>query len=256
MLFSLNFRRHWLLLWFVWGYVFTIVAFFIIGRFRIPVVPLMAVAGAGFIFKMLKFVKLLRKAPNRIHFSLKMHYTVCVMAFIAVFSLSNPFGQYITDTNWINTSNHCLNELDLDGYADALRHSVAIRPYPLFSLNIIAADALAGRLDIAEKSLNALLDVHPEYGYLLMTKREIDLLRRIHDKKLSLSSWKEYLENERGLGHLANLYSALRKCLRKREGFGFCVKKIGAYPVDFYRSTNEKSTVMKKAGTVDILEAP
>ena len=254
LLFFSDLRKHWLWLWFVWGYVLTIVAFFIIGRFRIPVVPVMAIAGSACIMKAFQFLKILRKAPGKISLALKLRYTACVTSFIAVFAFSNPFGSYINDTNWINTSNHCLNELDLDGYADALRHSVSIHPYALFSLNIIAADALSGRFDTATRSLNGMLAKHPGYGYLLMTKREIELLQRISDGKLPLWVWKEHIEREAAQGHVANLYRALSKCLKKRESFGFSVKRIGYFPAEFYRrcesdaSPNDNGTTLHSGG--------
>lgn len=241
--FVCNFRKHWLILWFTWSYIATVAVFYIIGRFRMPIIPIMVILGAGFVCESFHMIKLLRnpKLSYKISTPQKARLLICVILFIPLFFFSKPFASHISYGDWKYTSDSSVNELDLSEYLYALNHANEINPIPRLVMNALSAEVFLGRAKEAAIKLNHILTQHPHDNYLIKTKYEILLFQKIQAGELSQTDWFSYLEtHQQDHGHIAFFYCGICKLLAKREEFGFSPSFVGAYPAVFFTPCSKR----------------
>jgi hypothetical protein len=228
-----SWKKYWLFLWFIWSYIITIVIFFIIGRFRIPIVPLMVILNSAFIIKIIQYFKISKKHKTLIKPKSKLKIYLSLMLFFIVLILSSPPGYYIQQHDWINISNKCLYAMDLAGYSNALEQK-EVKKDASTILNISASETFQGHFCNAEAYINILLKNDPDNTYFKQTQLEILLLKQIKKGSIPQNIWHTYITKTQNKAHIARFYNTLTSIIRKRKEFDLSTNREWIFQQSFF----------------------
>ncbi len=221
-----DWRDYWPFYLYPMGLAITVIAFYIIGRFRIPAVPGMAVFGAAFVMDFYR--KLRTKAPENYSSRQKIRLYIFLVLFLVLFFLSRPFESVIRKQDWQKDSTTYLAQLDIPGYREALTKLLAEYPDDHVAwLYLIAANIYTGNVPQAEKFLVFFInrdsnnnEAAARRGYFILTLRDLNLARKIQEGKTSRKAWLDHIKDPSRCGHLARFYLELEKISRKRFRLG------------------------------------
>ena len=143
-------RRHWPYWVFFWGYYLSIIPFFIIGRFRVPAVPAMAVI-AG--FGLVEIHRQWRAGRRRL-------VAAAAAAFAVLLAATQPWASRISENDYYNVGMASLYRLDMPRAEVYLRHGYGIAKNR--DCGVLLAVALAGQNRLYD-ARQVMLDLHRTY---------------------------------------------------------------------------------------------
>jgi hypothetical protein len=231
-------RKIWPLLFYTYLYVASIVAVFIIGRFRLPAVPAMIVLGTAFL---LRILDLAREKSWKSWDVPKRRATVASLVLLPGFVLmSGPWRKPVETVNSLSSlSRQCFIALDLERYRECQQRILAFA-FEIPCRNIAAVSAILGDPDAVRQSL-ALMAKHnfdPPYVDLVETQMILDM----NIGKIPMAAWHDYLANAKKTGHPAQIYFAFLEAVRLRREWGFPLPDAATAALTDFQCARERRT--------------
>lgn len=214
--------KLWPLYFYVFVYLLTIIAFFIIGRFRLPAVPAMLIPGAAFIAYIIKITS--QRMINKINTDEKVRIVCASVVFIGVFIFSEPWKTVYTGNSWRMLSRQYFLNLNLKEYlyCQSKLFQFDIDHYYV-KLNLLTASAFSGNIGQANKLIEELKVSRSNDPIVVQTERELKLLNAIMSGKQQRSAWLYYLKHSKYKGYIGNFYVQLMNVIDARKKFGLDV---------------------------------
>ncbi len=185
---------YWPFYIYAYGYAATVIAFFVIGRFRQPVVPLMLLLAAGMIFGMLKVLKDKSTASRE-----KALVYATLLVFITVFILSAPFKKdYDNSKHLSNAALLSQNALDIESAVYYIERKLVIQPTAKLMYNLAACRALVGDMPGAYKVMEKISEyTKPDDKYFQQSMLELNTMSQALSDKEAFKNWVLYLRNNK-----------------------------------------------------------
>jgi len=201
-------KNLWPVYWFVFSYALTLIIFHIIGRYRIPIVPAMAVLGGQWLRDIIGILweKKFKLLPVRE----KKTIMISIGVFMVVFVYSEPWKKIDKPLYWNNLAHRYYYDEDLPGYCDCLERKMVRFKDRGDILNYIAAKSLSGDFITADGLLKKLINTYPANDSIRIALGENDLLQKIDKGEATDAMWVKHLKNNKN-GRIADLYLSIEK---------------------------------------------
>lgn len=217
---AFQWTRWWPYLVLFWGYYATVVAFFIIGRFRVTVVPVMCLLVAG----------LIREAVGWWHRGEREKVAFVAFAGLILFLLSQPWTVALRMMDRQNYFTLAVQVKDIDEARQQLRRWHRATPPNLQEKNVkmplemlelmdICLDVFDGKTDRALSRVDRLVSQAPHRPSVWLTARSV--AREAGDMKKSYYYWRRFstkFRGNKGLDMLQMLKTVYGRRLRPGRG--------------------------------------
>ncbi len=212
-------REFWPLYFVVITYSITIILFFIIGRFRITVVPAMAVMAGAFVKDI--FINL--KTGSILNFSAvtKIRTAIALTVFIVLYLFSEPHVEANLPMHWDNTAKLSFARGNITRYRfcvkklSSLEENNERRKFEL-SLEYATASAFLSEWDDANRTFSELKRRYPNNDYLAKSIDEYEFYK-FATQRQGITAFADYVWREKNLGNLGDFtkrYIAMKEYLK------------------------------------------
>jgi hypothetical protein len=207
-------RERWIFFAYPGLFFLTVAAYYIIGRFRTPAVPAMAVpAGAFLIFLAGGLFRLVTgRGADR-------YLPPAAAAALAVFILSKPFETLILPKYHLINAGQSLRALDPAGHSAAMLEYIRMVPGDSFEAGIFAASR-AFQDDVKTARAVTERQLAREKDEKLRARLEDTLTEISAMEARDLSLWRAMIERGETKGFIKELYFTTLDIMRKRESAG------------------------------------
>lgn len=210
-----RYRKLWPLLFFTISYSLTVIAFFIVGRFKQPVVPAMLILGSAFLVRIIRdfYKKRILKYPRKT----LIKYCLTILIFLILLIYSNPCSSVYTLNSWALLSRQYFLEEDLDNYYYCQEQVLALGgEKKLIIRNLLATNLMRKNYQQAQVCLALISKKSKDYKTLLF---EAQLLRTAFTGDKGMERWLNYLNKVKKPGHIAEFYLGVRQAREIQKKF-------------------------------------
>ena len=186
--------RYWPFYLYTYGYATTVIAFFVIGRFRQPIVPLMLILASGMIFGIIKILKNKSAVSKE-----KTLVYAAISVFIVFYICSFPFKRDYDNSMYLsNAALDCQKALDMDSAVYYIERKLVIQPTAKLMYNLAACRALVGDMPGAYKVMEKISEyTKPDDKYFQQSMLELNTMSQALSDKEAFKNWVLYLRNNK-----------------------------------------------------------
>ncbi|HPN85297.1 MAG TPA: hypothetical protein PK821_08190, partial [Victivallales bacterium] len=217
-----RFRDLWFVYSFIILYSLSIIAFFIIGRFRITVIPIMVVTAGAFANEI--FVRIKNKTMSNLDKKEKIRILISVMIFILMFIFSEPWKEADLPMHWDNTAKASFARGDMPRYRRCIEKLIILEgnddaKLKELLLENFATTVVLNEWNEAEEIFSEIRLRYPKESYLDRTYEEF-LKYRIYAEKNQITMFSDYALKTENPGHLSEFirkYIAVQEYIRRLQ---------------------------------------